>query len=140
MLSGFIVETSGWPTAFYLFGVLGLIWATYWFRVAQDEPNDHPHISEDEKKLLAQSSVDTSGPQAIPYRKILTHPAVWAIIVNKFCMLWMVYVFLAWLPSYFSAVQGVSVAGSGLFAALPWIGMSLMLYVASGWPMVLAAK
>jgi ACS family sodium-dependent inorganic phosphate cotransporter len=133
MLSGFIVESSGWPTAFYLFGVLGLIWAAYWFRLAQDEPNDHPHISEEEKTLLAQSSVDTCGPQAIPYRKIFTHPAVWAIIVNKFCAVWMVYVFLAWLPSYFSAVQGVSVAGSGLFAALPWIAMSLMLYVASGW-------
>jgi nitrate/nitrite transporter NarK len=28
-------------------------------------------------------------------------------------------------------VQGISIAGSGLFAALPWIAMSLMLYVAA---------
>jgi ACS family sodium-dependent inorganic phosphate cotransporter len=39
-----------------------------------------------------------------------------------------------------SAVQGISLAGSGLFAALPWIAMSLMLYVASGYSDGLLAR
>ena len=122
------------------FGLLGLVWAVYWLMTSHETPESHPRISDEEKELLRAPASDVAGPLVVPVRRILTHPAVWAIIVNKFCTLWMVYVFLAWLPSYFSSVQGISLAGSGLFAALPWIAMSLMLYVASGFSDGLLAK
>ncbi|MFK7732189.1 MAG: MFS transporter [Pseudomonadales bacterium] len=131
MLSGWIVESWGWPMAFYSFGMVGVVWAFWWLFYASDNPMTHPRISEEEKLLLRASKQETKENTPIPYRAILTHPAVWAIVINKFCALWMVYMFLAWLPSYFSAVQGVSLAGSGLFSALPWVAMSLMLYVAA---------
>jgi ACS family sodium-dependent inorganic phosphate cotransporter len=140
MLSGVLVENFGWQSAFYSFGLLGLVWAVYWLMTSHETPESHPRISDEEKELLRAPASDVAGPLVVPVRRILTHPAVWAIIVNKFCTLWMVYVFLAWLPSYFSSVQGISLAGSGLFAALPWIAMSLMLYVASGFSDGLLAK
>jgi ACS family sodium-dependent inorganic phosphate cotransporter len=130
ILSGFLVESFGWHSAFYTFGLLGLVWAAYWYKVSGETPQAHPLISEAEKALLGDGEAGAPETVAVPIRKIITHPAIWALIINKFCTLWMVYVFLAWLPSYFSVVQGVSLAGSGLFAALPWIAMSLMLYVA----------
>jgi ACS family sodium-dependent inorganic phosphate cotransporter len=133
MVSGILIENFGWQSAFYVFGVLGFGWAVYWLSTAHDSPALHPRISEQERDLLEDSQPPEDGPVSVPVKALLTHPAVWAIIINKFCALWMVYVFLAWLPSYFSTVQGISLAGSGLFAALPWIAMSLMLYVASAW-------
>jgi ACS family sodium-dependent inorganic phosphate cotransporter len=135
MISGFLVEAYGWESAFYLFGTLGLLWAVYWLRNACDNPADHPQIDAQELAILANPESDTSASHSepIPVKRILSHPAVWAITINKFCSLWMVYVFLAWLPSYFNAVQGVSVSSSGLFAALPWVVMSTMLYVGSAY-------
>ena len=138
--SGLLVEAFGWQSAFYSFGILGLVWSGYWFLVARDDPSSHPRISKEEEALLSENGNYESDDTSIPVAKILRHPAVWALIINKFCALWMVYVFLAWLPSYFSAVQGISLAGSGLFAALPWIAMSLMLYVASGYSDGLLAR
>ena len=140
MASGLLVEAFGWQSAFYSFGVLGLLWSGYWFAVAHDNPADHPRICEEELTLLSGDSNIDEDDKQIPVRKILRHPAIWALIVNKFCALWMIYVFLAWLPSYFSAVQGISLAGSGLFAALPWIAMSVMLYVAGGYSDGLLAR
>ncbi|MFK7733782.1 MAG: MFS transporter [Pseudomonadales bacterium] len=132
MLSGWIVESYGWPMTFYTFGYVGIIWSIYWLLNACDDPSKHKNISQEEKQLLQSHTTDAEENNPIPYKAILSHPAIWAIVINKFCALWMVYMFLAWLPSYFSAVQGVSLAESGLFSALPWIAMSLMLYVASG--------
>jgi ACS family sodium-dependent inorganic phosphate cotransporter len=140
ILSGVLVDSFGWQSAFYVFGLLGLVWAVYWLMTSHETPEFHPRISDEEKELLREPASESDGPLVVPVRRILTHPAVWAIIVNKFCALWMVYVFLAWLPSYFSTVQGISLAGSGLFAALPWIAMSLMLYVASGFSDGLLAR
>ncbi|MBT8078209.1 MAG: MFS transporter, partial [Gammaproteobacteria bacterium] len=131
MISGWLVEHAGWQTAFYSFGAVGLAWASFWLLRTHGNPDEDPRIGEAEKDLLAESRVSREAKVAVPWKKIISHPAIWAIIIAKFCALWTVYVFLAWLPSYFSAIQGISVAGSGLFAALPWIAMSAMLYVAS---------
>lgn len=130
ILSGFLVEQYGWQSPFYVFGLLGVIWAIYWKLKAHESPSRHPAITREERALFDPTEV-SEEKLVVPVRKILTHPAVWALIINKFASLWMVYVFLGWLPSYFNSVQGISIAGSGLFAALPWIAMSLMLYVAS---------
>lgn len=130
MLSGILVEHYGWQSPFYVFGALGMFWALYWKNKSHEAPTVHPSMPEAERQLYAE--VDPGEEKiAAPVRRIITHPAVWALIINKFAALWMVYVFLGWLPSYFNAVQGISIAGSGLFAALPWIAMSLMLYVAA---------
>ena len=38
---------------------------------------------------------------------------------------WNMYVLLSWLPSYFRDVQGLSLASSGLYSALPWVAMAV---------------
>ena len=132
ILSGYLVDAYGWESAFYVFGFAGIAWALYWFVSAADIPARHPRITREEARVLEPSVAEQEPNTATPVRQILRHPSVWALIINKFASLWMVYVFLAWLPTYFNRVQGISLAGSGLFAALPWIAMSIMLYAASG--------
>ncbi|MFK8047040.1 MAG: MFS transporter [Halioglobus sp.] len=132
ILSGFLVDAYGWQSAFYVFGIAGIVWAGYWLVSAADSPALHPRIKPEEIPPQEQLAQEPHAVVATPVRQILRHPAVWALIINKFAALWMVYVFLAWLPTYFNSVQGISLAGSGLFAALPWLAMSAMLYVASG--------
>ena len=53
MISGWLVQYSGWQTAFYVFGVIGLAWAAYWLLTMHDDPDRHPNISEEERNLLA---------------------------------------------------------------------------------------
>ena len=62
----------------------------------------------------------------LPWRRILTTPAVWAIVINHFCGNWLLYVLLAWLPSYFKTTFGVSVANAGLLSAAPWLASFVM--------------
>jgi MFS transporter, ACS family, solute carrier family 17 (sodium-dependent inorganic phosphate cotransporter), other len=56
-------------------------------------------------------------------RHLLAFKAVWAIIIAHFCTTWGYFVLLMWLPSYYSARFGLSVAQSAQFSVFPWVLM-----------------
>lgn len=120
--TGWLVSAYGWPSVFYAFGGLGLAFALAWFALVHARPATHPTIGAEESALLASIEIgaDSEKPP-IPWRELLSHKAVWALIVNHFCANWTLYLMLTWLPSYFRDVQHLSVAGSGLFAIGPWL-------------------
>jgi MFS transporter, ACS family, solute carrier family 17 (sodium-dependent inorganic phosphate cotransporter), other len=134
-VSGWLVRDYGWPTPFYAFGVVGLIWAGYWFaRVRGGHGVQAPQSP-------------TRAP--IPWHALMRSSAVWAIIVGHFCYNWCSYVLLAWLPSYFKSTFGVSVASAGLLSAAPWLVVFLIGNVAgfladyllrAGWSATLVRK
>ena len=51
-VSSWLCETVGWPSVFYLFGVLGLLWFLVWSFLVYDGPELHPRISHQEKLFL----------------------------------------------------------------------------------------
>ena len=43
---------GGWPSAFYLFGLLSCLWFIGWIFYAYNSPAEHPRISSSEKVYL----------------------------------------------------------------------------------------
>ncbi len=122
-VAGVIVATWGWPAIFYIFGAAGVAFAALWFLLIHPHPAAHPRITAAERALLA-GCVDGQAPAvATPWRQLLGHPAVWALMINHFCSTWVLYLMLTWLPSYFRDVQHLGIASSGLFAVGPWLAM-----------------
>ncbi len=120
--TGWLVANHGWQSAFYVFGVAGVLFAALWFMLVHPAPSVHPTISDAERALLAPVEADVGEKgELVPWRLLLSHRAVWAIIINHFCTNWSLYLMLAWLPSYFRDAQHLSVTGSGLFAVGPWV-------------------
>jgi len=109
--TGWLVRQYGWPSAFHLFGAVGLVWGVAWFVGVRGEPE----VSQE------QSPVGPDRAEGIPWRTILSTPGVWAITVNHFCHNWSLYLFVAWLPSYFRATYGLSITNAGLYSAAPWL-------------------
>lgn len=133
--SGWLVAHYGWPSAFYVFGAMGVVWVIVWIARAHDNPLDHPRLSADERALLAPLQRDAAPKGAaarVPWRTLLALPPVWALIVNHFCSNWGLYMLLAWLPSYFRRAQGFSIEYAGLYSAAPWLIMFLTINL-SGW-------
>jgi len=120
--TGWLVVNYGWQAVFYAFGGLGLAFSFFWFWQVHARPSVHPRISGEERALLAPLEADVgTTPAPVPWKLLLSHSAVWAIVVNHFCANWTLYLMLTWLPSYFRDAQHMSVAGSGLFSILPWV-------------------
>lgn len=56
-VGGWLCSTTflgGWPSVFYVFGGLGVIWAIPWFLLIQDLPEHHPRISDTELQYILQ--------------------------------------------------------------------------------------
>jgi len=118
-VTGWLVRSQGWPSPFYIFGALGLVWAIPWFFGVGSG-----------RGVEAEAA---PGSRTIPWGRILSTPAVWAIIINHFCNNWSLYVLLAWLPSYFKTTFGVTIASAGILSAAPWAVSFVMANVAGGW-------
>lgn len=121
-ITGWLVTQYGWQSVFYVFGILGFAFALIWFWLVHPRPSAHPTIAANERAELAHldAKIGTT-PERIPWKALFSHSAVWALVINHFCNNWTLYLFLAWLPSYFRDVQGLSIASSGLFAVGPWL-------------------
>jgi len=50
----------GWPAAYYLFGLMGIVWSFLWLALASSAPEDHPFISEEERRFIVESR-DSAG-------------------------------------------------------------------------------
>jgi len=113
--TGWLVRQYGWPSAFYVFGAVGLVWGVAWFVGVRGEPDVN----------LEPETAGSARP-GIPWRALLSTPGVWAITVNHFCHNWSLYLLVAWLPSYFRATYGLSITNAGLYSAAPWLTSFVM--------------
>ena len=59
LLSGVLVESLGWPSVFYVFGALGIIWYPFWFVYAYENPRDHPYMTKDEMAYITAGKYNT---------------------------------------------------------------------------------
>lgn len=126
-----IVLYLGWEWAFYLFGLVGVIWYLAWQKLVTTTPDEHPRISSSELSFLkehvpAQGAVE----KALPLTYFLRNKALWAIIVAHFCNNWTLYVILSWLPKFVNEGLGVAFAAVGVIAMLPHITSFLCLNIA----------
>jgi len=121
-ITGWLVREYGWAWPFYLFGAVGLVWYAGWHLLARGAP-----------PRPAETVAEPTEKRAVPWGRLLSLPAVWAIIVAHFASNWGLYILLAWLPSYFKTTFGVSLANAGLLSAAPWLVSFIMANVAGAW-------
>jgi ACS family sodium-dependent inorganic phosphate cotransporter len=120
-VTGAIVAAWGWRGVFYFFGAAGVLFALVWFKFVHGSPMAHPNISDTERQYLHECT--PAEPAEVPWRLLLRSSAVWALAVNHFCANWVLYLMLAWLPSYFRDAQHLDVTSAGLFSVAPWLSL-----------------
>lgn len=57
-LSGLLADygfDGGWPSIFYIFGILGVVWSLAFIWLCYEDPNVHPKIDESEKKYIQRA-------------------------------------------------------------------------------------
>ncbi|GLC38691.1 hypothetical protein PLESTB_000590700 [Pleodorina starrii] len=118
-------------------GGLGLAWLVLWLVVGRDIPH--------RETVIPLSTLDRPGgggggggggykgrPGPTPYRRMMSSPAVWAIVVNNFSFHYAFYVIMNWLPTYFNHVLKVELNSLGGAKTVPYLVMFLMSNV-GGW-------
>ena len=117
-----IMMTLGWRYVFYIFGVLGLLWAIFWGFWFQNEPKNMPGIKEAELKHIEEGrEIKTHKNSLQVFLKIIKTPNVWALMSMYHCLLYGAYFYLSWMPKYLKNGKHIDDAHIAFLASLPFI-------------------
>jgi len=125
-----LISVWSWQGAFYLYGVLGILWFAVWAPMARSRPADKTDWDTADAALAtaeAGSAVDQNDVSAQPVyprltvRGMLRSRAVWAIAVAHICINWSLYLVLSWFPTFVNRELGADLQLAGFLALAPTI-------------------
>ncbi|KAJ9573903.1 hypothetical protein L9F63_008702 [Diploptera punctata] len=130
-LSGILANQIGWPSVFYVFGAVGLIWFVAWWIIVKSGPEEDSYITQQELKYIQDSLGATSNKDIVhPWKKFLTSPPVWSIVMAHFSENWGFYTLLTQLPSFMKDTLEFQLEKTGFMSALPYLVMAIVLQFA----------
>ncbi|MFI5611512.1 MFS transporter [Amycolatopsis sp. NPDC051903] len=115
----YLVSGFGWQSAFIATGVLSLLVAAIWYAWYR-HPLDDTKLTEAERQLIFRDQEPPKQEGRAPWSQIARHRDIWAITAGYFCLLYILYTFITWLPSYLIEDRHMTVLKSGFATSIPW--------------------
>jgi sugar phosphate permease len=119
-----IVAAYGWRMAFYLFGILGVVWAIVWYWWYRDYPTEKPGVHPEEIKEIGTGS-SRAAHHGLPWGEALKRGNLWKIMLMYHTYCWGSYFYLSWMPTYLRAGRGFSADEMKIYAMLPFLAGAL---------------
>lgn len=111
----------GWRISFLVMGVLGVVWALFWFRWFRDFPREQPGISNAELEHIEANRRFKKVRHEIPWRQLFADRNTWALMLMFHFYMYGAYFFTGWLPIYLLEGRQFETKDMQLFAALPFL-------------------
>ncbi|XP_012224783.1 putative inorganic phosphate cotransporter isoform X2 [Linepithema humile] len=128
-LSGLLANwdlVGGWPSIFYVFGAIGIIWCIAFLIWVYEDPEQHPSITEDEKKYILSAlwgSAGISSSPPVPWKSIALSLPFWAILMAHMGQNYGYETLMTQLPTFMKQILNFSIKENGIFSALPYFAM-----------------
>ena len=135
-LSGWLCQSSlGWPSVFYGFGSLGLIWSYAWYNIIYESPEQNPHITSSELTIISQGTEENRKNRSaeVPWKSIFTSMPFIGVMVAHFGANWGFYNLLTELPTYLTNIQHFNLKDNGVVSSLPYFLMWSFSLFYSSW-------
>ena len=125
-----LISVWSWQGAFYLYGLLGILWFAVWAPLARSRPADKTDWdTPDAAPAAAEAGPaadqnDVSAQTVYPrltVRGMLRSRAVWAIAIAHICINWSLYLVLSWFPTFVNRELGADLQLAGFLALAPTI-------------------
>ena len=130
-----LISVWSWQGAFYLYGLLGIIWFVVWAPLARSRPADKTDWdTPDAAPATAEAGPATDQNDAsaqtvyprLTVRGMLRSRAVWAIAIAHICINWSLYLVLSWFPTFVNRELGADLQLAGFLALAPTIVSLIM--------------
>ena len=125
-----LISVWSWQGAFYLYGVLGILWFAVWAPLARSRPAvktdwDAPDAVPANAEVGSVADQNAVSAQTVyprlTVRGMLRSRAVWAIAVAHICINWSLYLVLSWFPTFVNRELGADLQLAGFLALAPTI-------------------
>ena len=130
-----LISVWSWQGAFYLYGLLGILWFAIWAPIARSRPTVKTDWDASEaalanpKSLQDENQAETLSQPVYPrltVRGMLRSQAVWAIAIAHICINWSLYLVLSWFPTFVNRELGADLQLAGFLALAPTLVSLIM--------------
>ncbi|MEM6522624.1 MAG: MFS transporter [Bacteroidota bacterium] len=117
-----MISTFGWRPGFYIMGILGLLWALIWYKWFRNKPEDHPSVSEEEKRYIldTRQTPEKKGSELSLSRQ-LRSGNIWLAMAQYFGSNFIFFFCLTWMFPYLTERYNISVAEASIYSMFPLI-------------------
>jgi sugar phosphate permease len=126
---------QGWQTMFVLEGLPSIIWAGFWWFLADDRPVDASWLRPAEARAI-QGRLDDEQrglPPIKDYWAAFRDSRVLLLCVMYLCWSVGTYGFVFWLPKTVKEAAGISNTSTGLLSAIPYLLAVVTMLIVSYW-------
>ncbi|MBB4683505.1 MFS transporter [Amycolatopsis jiangsuensis] len=112
-----------WELMFVLVGALGVLGVLCWW-LAYEKPDRHRRVTREELAYIKEnqrSAAAASSGVGKQWVRLFRYPTIWAMIIGGFCLQYVFWFYITWLPSYLESAQHFSISAAGLLSALPYV-------------------
>ena len=120
----------GWRVTFMVIGSFGILWVIPWLLINKAGPKKHPWITEEEQKFIleGQSEADRNANEETKGKslvEILSFKESWSVVIGRFFLEPIWWLFVGWMPIYLFDVYGFNVKEVGMFLWVPYVGAAI---------------
>ena len=110
----------GWRMTFLIIGLLGFFWLFAWL-FFYHPLKQHPRVSEAERSYILAGQSAPTGKAAPSLRELLSLRQTWGILLARFLVdpIWWLY--LLWMPTYLKDVHHFNLKTIGIFQWVPYL-------------------
>lgn len=132
-----IIALATWHYSFIILGVLGLVWAFFWYMMYRD-PADHADANDLERQYITDNGGrtqenDDAEAVKIRWRDLFRYRTIWGMMIGFFCLNFVIYFFLTWFPDYLKNARGLNLAELGTFGMIPGLTAVAAAWAAGIW-------
>jgi len=108
-----LIAIGNWRASFAVLGVVSLSWAAAWGFYFRDNPAEHRGVTPAELQPLPRYIVRGENKKSsVPWLTLARR--MFPVTVVYFCYGWTLWLYLAWIPSFFLHSYGLNLMGSAL--------------------------
>jgi len=112
----------GWRPMFIIMGVLGVLVSVGWYVVYRNR--DQVVLTTEETAWLEDGATEAPKKSALSFAEwgmLLKQRNTWGMIFGFMGVIYMVWLYLTWLPGYLEKERHISIAHTGWLVAIPYV-------------------
>ena len=118
-----LIDLTSWRMSFLILGVVGILWAIYWYIWFRNLPKNHVSVSDEELKYIhenVEKNRNSKTPK-ISFEKVFQSKTMWLLMGQYFASNFTFFFCLTWLFPHLKLKYNLELLEAGFYTSMPLI-------------------